>query len=585
MTTSGDLWWSDVVEPWPRRPPDGAGALRGQAPRGPSTIGGDERVGGLPDPLRRGRHGPGAGRRWSTGRAPGNPAGAGGVRLIGSTVIERVVQRWFDAGLCHCVPFDCNLARCFGLVRQAANAVHETWRRRAQSVYGADRASLEEPGRCAGSQVHPPGLRGLHPGHVGGPAVSGRHRRLPEGQHRDLLPRRPRAERAVGLQRGPGRRRGPPPASGPTRAGHRIAEDGVLATGGAETLADATGGTLTVSNDLAAGLERMALDSTAYYLLGYQPEGRPDGRWHDLKVAVRPARGEGPRPQGLPGHPPRGPRPGEGEAGREAGPGPGRRARRASGPSPPTLLAGQSRDDGLPLRVAAYVRDNDGVGKARVQVVVEVDNSRVRIDRVPTPWRATLDLTILAAGLEREPLVPFDERLHMSLSPGEVAPGWWLVPRDVWLPPGVDAAPGLRERRPVGDLGPGHPAARRPRRDRALPVHAAPHRSDAPRLGAPTSRRQLVPTATGRFGGTPAALCRYEVFTFGGETLRGVPRLFGSYLLQGPDGLVVSADRTDAHRDRRAASGAPHRPSRGGARRRPLRPRRSTSRTAWPGTR
>jgi hypothetical protein len=30
----------------------------------------------------------------------------------------------------------------------------------------------------------------------------------------------------------------------------------------------------------------MASDSSAYYLLGYQPEHAPDGKWHDLEVKV-----------------------------------------------------------------------------------------------------------------------------------------------------------------------------------------------------------------------------------------------------------------------------------------------------------
>jgi hypothetical protein len=182
------------------------------------------------------------------------------------------------------------------------------------------------------------------------------------------------------------------------------------------------------------------------------------------------------------------------------------------------------------------------MGKARVQVVVEIDNSRVRIDTVPTPWRATLDLTILAAGLDREPLVPSDERLHMSLTAREVASGWWLVPRGVWLPPGVtqlrvfvrdvlSGASGLATLRlVVPDVS--EPYLSTPLlTDRVIPA------------ASPNQPPQLVPSAHRRFGGRRPLYCQYEVFTFGGETLRGVPQLFGSYLLQGRDGRVVSSDR------------------------------------------
>lgn len=317
------------------------------------------------------------------------------------------------------------------------------------------------------------------------------------------------------------------------------AEEGFLSTGGAENLAEATGGSISRTNDLAAGLERMALDSTAYYLLGYQPESPPDGKWHDLDVDVsRPGvkvlarRGYvASRPEDL----------ARDRIEQEHTVTKSEEEKRSKRPLAPTLLAGSSRA-GLPLRLAAYVRDNDGVSKVRVQVVVEIDNSKVLIDRVPTPWRATLDFTIMAAGLDRAPLVPFDERLHMSLTPGEVTPGWWLVPRDVWLPAGVaqlrvfvrdvlSGASGLATLRlVVPDVAESYLSTPL-LTDRALPA------------SSPDERPQLVPAAHRRFEGKGPLYCQYEVFTFGGQDLAGVPQLLGSYLLQGPDGRVVSADQ------------------------------------------
>jgi len=533
MTTSGDLWWSDVVE-------RGRGDLltvlerfEGKRLQDSAPSGGMSEWEAYRIVFVEGNSAP---QRAETvgGPSPGDPRGSTAIRFVGNTVTERVVQRWFDTGLCECVPYDCNIERCFSLVRQRANAVHETWRRRAESVYGA-------VGRLSKSLE---GVRGrksillVSEDFIQDTSV--------DRPFRDAIDASQRANTAIyflgarGLTGMSAFTAAQEITPRPQDIAMLAAEEGGLSTGGAETLAEATGGVLTVSNDLAAGLERMALDSTAYYLLGYQPEGRPDGRWHDLDVAVdRPGVTVLARKGYLATRLEDLAREEEKRAATQKGGGDaGRKSKR---PIAPTLLAGQSRG-GLPLRVAAHVRDNDGVGKARVQVIVEIDNSRVRIDRVPTPWRSTLDLTLMAAGLDRGPIVPFDERLHMSLSPGEVAPGWWLVPRDVWLPSGVtqlrvfvrdvlSGVSGLATLRMVV------PDVTRPYlstpllTDRALP---------ASKPGEPP---QLVPTASRRFGGTRPLYCRYEVFTFGGETLRGVPRLLGSYLLQGPDGVVVSADQ------------------------------------------
>jgi len=534
MTTSGDLWWSDLV-----------GRGRGDL----LTV--LERVGGklLHDPQRsggmseweayqivfvQGNAGP---QRAETvgGPSPGDPGGSTAVRIIGNTMIERVAQRFFDTNLCPCVPYDCNLPRCFSLVRQAANGVHETWRRRAESVYGAvGRLSKSLEGVRARKSLLIVSEDFIQDTSVDRP-------------FRDAIDASQKANTAIyflgarGLTGMSTFSVTQDVAPRPQDVGMLAAEESLLATGGAETLADATGGAVTTSNDLAAGLERMALDSTAYYLLGYQPENPTDGRWHDLQVEVdRPgvkvlAR-KGYRAARI-GDPAR-----AGAKKERAAPEKSEdKEKRSRRPLAPTLLAGGSRS-GLPLRLAAYVRDNDGVGKARVQVVVEIDHSGVRIDRVPTPWRATLDLTILAAGLDRAPLVPFDERLHLSLSPGEVAAGWWLVPREVWLPPGVtqlrvfvrdvlSGASGLATLRlAVPDVS--EPYLSTPLlTDRTLPAS----KGDEP--------PPLVPSANRRFDGRRPLSCQYEVFTFGGQSLRGVPQLFGSYLLQGPDGRVVSADR------------------------------------------
>ncbi len=54
-----------------------------------------------------------------------------------------------------------------------------------------------------------------------------------------------------------------------------------------ETLASSTGGTTSTSNDLLQGLEQAEASSRAYYVIGYVPEGPPDGQDHTVQLRVR----------------------------------------------------------------------------------------------------------------------------------------------------------------------------------------------------------------------------------------------------------------------------------------------------------
>jgi hypothetical protein len=191
--------------------------------------------------------------------------------------------------------------------------------------------------------------------------------------------------------------------------------------------------------------------------------------------------------------------------------------------------------------MATYVLDTNGLGSARVQVVVEIDNSRVEVDRAATPWKATLDLTILTAGLYHPPAVPIDERLELTLGPGEVDSGWWLVPREVWLPAGVSQVRVLL--RDVGSGFSGLVTQRVEVPDVDQPYLSTPLLTDRTlppsRAGEPP---RLVPAARRRFGRNGPLHCQYEVFSFGGLSLPGVPQLYGAYALEAADGRVVSEE-------------------------------------------
>jgi VWFA-related protein len=475
----------------------------------------------------------------------GTPTGAGGLgdvgELVDPTILSRVTRRWIRSNACIVPPE--SLDTCRQRVTFAARTRHAQWGLRAQALM----ASLK---RLASSLTAVPGRKSILL--ASEELIEDSSLATPTREVVDLFRRA-----NIGLYFvGAGGLAGPSFFSAEARSAPRsqdvgllMAETGALTTAGGTSLAEETGGVAIISNDLAAGLERMALDSSVYYLLGYQPEDAPDGKWHDLKVKVaRPKVEVRARRRYLatPGVDPA--RIAAMSIPKERG-----AAKVASGKRPlhPSLLTGSTRA-GIPLRLATYLGETNHAGSARVELVLEVDNSRVFVDRKGIPWKASLDLTIMATGLFRAPMVPVDEHLELSLGDREVGGGSWLLRRYVWLPPGLtqiralvrDATAGtsglVTERIVVPDVD--QPYLSTPvLADRTLPP------------GKSEDMPQLIPTASRQFGKRDPLYCQFEVFGFGGRQLAGVPQLFSEHTLLRSDGTVVSVSpvtpiSTDGHR-------------------------------------
>jgi hypothetical protein len=384
-------------------------------------------------------------------------------------MIERVAQRFFDTNLCQCVPYDCNLPRCFSVVRQAANGVHETWRRRAESVYGAvGRLSKSLEGVRARKSILIVSEDFIQDTSVGRP-------------FRDAIDASQKANTAIyflgarGLTGMSTFSVTQDVAPRPQDIGSR-GRRGHLA--GERTLADATGSSVTRSNDLAAGSRRMALDSPPTTSSGTSP--KPDRREvHDLQVG-----GSGPGVSPRPQRPPAAYRDlaRAGQKGRATGESEDdeKRSRRPLAPPPPRGRLGAAHC------ASRHVGDNDGASR-RGQVVVEIDNSGVG-STASHALAGRLDLTILAAGLDQG-LSPATSGCAV-LSRGRRQ----LVARSPRGVAAAVAAPGLREGRAVRASGLRRCGSSCPTW-RALSVHAAPDGPDAPAGGKPAP---LVPSANRR---------------------------------------------------------------------------------------
>jgi hypothetical protein len=440
------------------------------------------------------------------------------------TVLDRVARRWLDAGAC----IICDTPSCRDVLQECRPAAEM----HAQQAYAQERrrraallASLEQLARGLASRPGRKSVMVFSESFLRDQTIEAALRGVLEAaQHALVSIYFVSAQGLTGPRAAGAAERGPVL---PGDVGLMSVEDNLAMFAAAEQLAEETGGRLvTTSNDLGSGLERMTVDSSAYYLLGYQPEKPPDGKWHRLEVKVsRPGLEVRARRRYLASTTP-------------AAPAPDARAKR---PAAPALAAGTDRGE-LPLRVAAYVQDPDELrGLARVTVAVEIDPREVRTEPAAPgsgERRASLDLTIHAVPLMQPPPAAPQVDQRLDLTVGAAEPASWLAVRELALAPGVVQVRAFVRDRASGRIG---LATRR----LEVPGLSAPY------LGTPVLSDRLVPP---RRPGEPPALapvarrafttggklyCQFEVFNYGGMRLPGLAQLLAGYTLRGPDGSVV----------------------------------------------
>ena len=328
-------------------------------------------------------------------------------------------------------------------------------------------------------------------------------------------------------------------AGAPGDVGVISMEEGFLETAGTESLAENTGGaSIRNTNDLLGGLQRAADESSVYYLLGYQPEMSPDGKWHKLQVkvarpgvTVRSRRGyQATAPSDLAASPQaRDTHKSDGKKSSSKGP---------TRPLDPAVMTSPA-DDTIALRVAPYVLGAEKVALARVLVALEVDTSTLAFEAAGARRRATVDLTILGLSRDEPKLFPLDERLKLDLQ-GTAGGGWLTLSREIRLPAGVAQVKVL-----VRDVATGRAGAVTQRL--IVPALDQPYlstpiltdRIETPRGGPP----RLVPLAHRRFRPEGPLYCTYEVFGMTDTEGRATTQVAGSHTLQTEDGRVISTSR------------------------------------------
>jgi VWFA-related protein len=196
---------------------------------------------------------------------------------------------------------------------------------------------------------------------------------------------------------------------------------------GSELVASETGGfTVKNTNDLAGGIERITRESRSYYVASFAPANLlRDGKYHKIEVKVR---GHGLVVRARRGY---------------YAPGDGPATAKAAKPAKNDEEMQEAIDspffmDGLPLRMTAYVLEEQSLGRARTLFVTEADVSNIDYHDVQGQLAGALDSLIVVAHRDSEEIARNDARLDIQLKAGAVrgGPVPYSFTREFGLAPG-----------------------------------------------------------------------------------------------------------------------------------------------------
>lgn len=299
---------------------------------------------------------------------------------------------------------------------------------------------------------------------------------------------------------------------------------------GSYSLAIDTGGfTVENDNDLGRGLERIARESSSYYLLGYAPtDKRADGRFRKIEVkvgrpglTVRARRG-----YYAPGGPP--------PAGRN--PAPDRDGAIQSALDSPFDL------QGVPLRATAYVLGAAEGGKLRVLVTAEADIRGLAFEARSGASSDTLETMLVVAERQTGEFHRFDQQFAMAFKPETRAryeKTWFPMTRELALAPGAYQARIVARDKNDGRVGSLTHAFEVDASDR-LRI-STPILSDRLREETGAGARLPEPIARRTFAPSGLLHCQFEIFGAARDTRTGAPNVTAGFSVRRSDGRFLAA--------------------------------------------
>jgi VWFA-related protein len=306
------------------------------------------------------------------------------------------------------------------------------------------------------------------------------------------------------------------------------------AVAGAEQVASDNGGfTVSNTNDLAEGMQRIGNENQAYYLLGYVPTNRSrDGRFRRIEVKL--AGPDGRRVRARKGY--------------FASSDTGKDVLEAGKGVPSEFQAAFDSPwdaDGLSLRVTDYVGGEQTLGKASVRVAAELDIRGVQLREKDGRSYGDVDFSLVAVHRQTGEYFRYDQTYNLALLPAtreRVERLWMPIVRDFGLAPGDYQAKVVVHDKGSGRVGSlMHEFQVPPLEDFRV---STPVLSDTPATtpaepGMPGGALSVL--ARREFAADSGVMCHVEVYGAKKDEKTGMPTVLNGFLVRRPDGSILGS--------------------------------------------
>jgi hypothetical protein len=302
------------------------------------------------------------------------------------------------------------------------------------------------------------------------------------------------------------------------------------ASEGADSVAADSGGfSVRNTNDLGAGIKRIADENRTYYLVGYNPTNTTrDGKFRKISVKVPGRKGVDVRA-------------------RKGYYAPSDTGKTALTPKPgqdPVIQAALDSPyelSQIPMRMTAFVGSESVLGKALVMIATEVDIRALSFEETDGRSIDTLEFLLVAAHRETGEYFRYDQKMDMKLLPAtreRMEKAWLPISRDFELKAGGYQAKIVARDKNTGRVGTVIHEFEVPDLSGfrvSTPILSTTRQVEN---GQPTGRLQLQVHRD--FTPQGPLYCSFEVFGAAKDPKSGMPRVVMGYVVRREDGSAMN---------------------------------------------